>query len=272
LSGTRPSAGPPRPRRPRRTPAARRAPGPGGRGARSPFGRGDLAASLLLVFPLFLAYEVGVMFSPTVNGVDFVTRWVFAAVGYDRERFLLVHLVLALGFLGLLLYLRRRRTFRLRVFPAMLLESVFYAVTMGTVIAVLMERVLGLGFAAAGQAGIDPTQLAAGEHMRALVMSLGAGVHEELVFRLGLMGGGTAALMLAGLGRGVSVTISLIASALLFSAAHHAGPLGEPFEMSVFVYRALAGAVFGLVFYHRSLAHAAYTHFLYDLYVLLLRG
>jgi hypothetical protein len=272
VSGTRESGGPPRPRRPRRTPAARRAPGPGLRGAaRSPFGRGDLAGSLLLVFPLFLAYEVGVMFSPTVNGVDFVTRWVFAAVGYDRERFLLVHLVLAVGFLGLLLYLRSQRTFRLRVFPTMLLESIFYAVTMGTFIAVLMERVLGLGFAAAGPA-VDPAQLAAGERTRALVMSLGAGVHEELVFRLGIMGGGTAALMLAGLGRRTAVTISLVASALLFSAAHHAGPLGEPFDTSVFVYRAMAGAVFGLIFYHRSLAHAAYTHFLYDLYVLLLRG
>jgi membrane protease YdiL (CAAX protease family) len=105
-----------------------------------------------------------------------------------------------------------------------------------------------------------------------VVLSLGAGVHEELVFRLGLMGGGTAALLLAGLGRGPSVAIALVVSAVLFSAAHHAGPLGEPFDRGVFVYRALAGVVFGLVFYFRSLAHAVYTHFLYDVWVLILRS
>lgn len=268
MTGPRASAGS-RSRRagPRRSPAAA-----GGRARGSPFGRGDLAASLVLVFPLFLAYEVGVMFSPTVNGVDFVTRWVFAAVGYDRERFLLVHLVLAVGFLGLLIHLRRQRAFRLRMFPPMLIESILYAVTMGTAIAVVMERVLGLGVAGPGALGLDPVQVAGGEHTRIVVMSLGAGVHEELVFRLGMMGGGAAALMLAGLGRGASVTVALVASAVLFSAAHHAGPLGEPFDTSVFVYRAMAGAVFGLIFYFRSLAHAVYTHFLYDLYVLLLRS
>ena len=45
----------------------------------SAFGRGDLTASLVLVFPLLLAYEVGVLFSSTVNGVDVITRVVYAA-------------------------------------------------------------------------------------------------------------------------------------------------------------------------------------------------
>jgi membrane protease YdiL (CAAX protease family) len=143
-------------------------------------------------------------------------------------------------------------------------EAALYAVTMGTVIALLMERVLGLG--------LDPGSAALGHKAQAVVLSLGAGVHEELVFRLGIMGGATAALLLVGVERRLAVGVALVASALLFSAAHHAGPLGEPFDRAVFVYRALAGVVFGLVFYFRSLAHAAYAHFLYDLYVLLLRG
>jgi len=220
---------------------------------RSPYGAGDLPTSLLLIFPLFLAYEVGVAFSSTVNGVDFVTRWVFAGVGYDRQRYLLVHLVMALGFLALLLYLRRTRGFSLRVLPPVLIEAVIYALTLGTVIVFVMNRVL---------------RMELGPQMQSLVMSLGAGVHEEMVFRLGLMGGGTAALMLAGLGRPAAVLIALAASSLLFSAAHHAGPLGEPFDQTVFVYRSLAGVAFGLIFYFRSLAHAVYAHFLYDAYVM----
>jgi hypothetical protein len=238
------------------TPARRR------RGAAdvSPFGHGDIPTSLLLIFPLFLAYEVGVMFSPTVNGVDFVTRWVFAAVGYDRERYLYVHLGLAVAFLALLIYLRTKRGFTLKILPPVLIESVIYALTLGTAIVFIMDRVLGLG----------ATEL--GGRAQAAVMSLGAGVHEELVFRLGLMGGAIAALTLARVSRGPALVLALGASAALFSAAHHAGPLGEPFDTSVFVYRMLAGVAFGLIFYYRSLAHAVYAHFLYDVYVMVLRS
>lgn len=225
----------------------------------SPFGHGDLPTSLLLIFPLFLAYQIGVMFSTTVNGVDFVTRWVFAACGYDRELYLIVHGVLAALFLGLLLFLRHRRKFDLGVVPPLLLESVIYALTLGTVIVFVMDRLLGLSVTALDHSSQE------------IVMSLGAGVHEELVFRLGLMGGGAAALMLAGIGLGPAVAIALAVSAVVFSAAHHAGPLGEPFEQTVFVYRTLAGIAFGLIFYFRSLAHAVYAHFLYDVYVLVLR-
>jgi len=240
----------------RTTPAKRR------RGATdvSPFGHGDIPTSLLLIFPLFLAYEVGVMFSPTVNGVDFVTRWVFAAVGYDRERYLYVHLGLAVAFLALLIYLRAKRGFTLKILPPVLIESVVYALTLGTAIVFIMDRVLGLG----------ANEL--GGRAQAVVMSLGAGVHEELVFRLGLMGGAIAALTLVRVSRGPAVLLALAASAALFSAAHHAGPLGEPFDTSVFVYRMLAGVAFGLIFYYRSLAHAVYAHFLYDVYVMVLRS
>ena len=63
----------------------------------------------------------------------------------------------------------------------------------------------------------------------------------------------------------------VVCVALLFSGAHHVGPLGDPFTLPVFTYRVLAGVIFGLIFYYRSLAHAVYTHFLYDVYVLVLR-
>src|SRR5437899_1068459 len=102
-------------------------------------------------------------------------------------------------------------------------------------------------------------------------MSLGAGVHEELVFRLGAMDGALALLSRTRLPRPAAFAIALGASALLFSAAHHWGVHGEPFVTQVFLDRALAGVLFGLIFWYRSFAHAIYAHVLYDLYVLLLR-
>ncbi len=44
-------------------------------------GHGDLASSLVLIFPLLLIYEIGVLFSGRVNGADMVTRAVYAAAG-----------------------------------------------------------------------------------------------------------------------------------------------------------------------------------------------
>jgi hypothetical protein len=226
-------------------------------------GYGDLPTSLVLIFPLFLAYGIGVMFSSTVNGVDFVTRLIFAAVGRDRTYYLIAHLVLGGAFLALILYLRSRRAIQWHAVGPMLLESAIYALTVGTFIIFVMDQLLGFFIA---------PDLDLGQTGEALVTSLGAGVHEELVFRLGLMAGGAALLTKTGMRVGPAVAFALLGSALIFSAAHHLGPLGDRFELDVFTYRVLAGIVFGVIFYFRSLAHAVYTHFLYDADVLILRS
>lgn len=231
----------------------------------SVLGRGDLVTSLILIAPLYLAYEIGVMFSPTINGVDFVTRWLFLAVGSSRENFLLLHLVLAAAYIAWVSRARAQRRFEPESVVPLVLESGIYALTLGTFIVFVMQRVLGLWI------GGSLDSLSLGSTGEAVVISLGAGVHEELVFRLGLMAGGAALLVRAGLRHGSAVALALVGSALVFSWAHHVGAHGEPFELSAFVYRALAGVIFGFIFYYRSLAHAVYTHFLYDLYVLVIR-
>lgn len=234
-------------------------------GGRSVLGHGDLATSLILVFPLFLAYEIGVMFSSAINGVDFVTRHVFAAVDHDRDRYLLVQLVMAVAFLGYVLYMRKRRDLSRHIVLPMVLESAIYALTLGSFIVFVMQSLLGVALTIGAE-------LALGQTGEAIVIALGAGVHEEMVFRLGLMAGGAALLKWTGMKHGIAIAVALAVSAVLFSLAHHVGPHGETFQLGVFVYRTLAGFIFGLIFYYRSLAHAVYTHFLYDVYVLVIRA
>lgn len=231
-------------------------------------GRGDLATSLLLIFPLFLAYEIGILFTPAANGVDFVSQWVFVAVGRDPQLYAAAYGILALAFVAFLLYLRKRRAFSLDMVWPMLFESAIYALTLGSVIVFVLGDVLGIPLSMGGQGPLAGLEL--GDTGRAFVVSLGAGVHEELVFRLALFSGGAALLCWAGVDRGVALALALVASSLLFSAAHHIGPLGDPWALGVFLYRFLAGVLFALIYYFRSLAHAVYTHFLYDLYVLVL--
>ncbi|MBL4687558.1 MAG: CPBP family intramembrane metalloprotease [Nannocystaceae bacterium] len=107
-----------------------------------------------------------------------------------------------------------------------------------------------------------------------LVISAGAGFHEELIFRLGIMGG--LGWLLTGLTgdkrRWIAWVIAVAVSSVMFSMAHHIGPAGEAFTFMAFVYRTLAGVFFALVYQTRGFAVAAWTHALYDVYVLSLSG
>jgi len=102
-----------------------------------------------------------------------------------------------------------------------------------------------------------------------LCLALGAGAYEELLFRLLLIGGGALLLGKVFLwGRQASVGVMLVISSLLFAAAHHVGPLGEPFESYSFLYRAVCGLLLGVVFLTRGLGVAAWTHAVYNALVL----
>lgn len=233
------------------------------------FGYLDLATCLLFIFPLLLAYQIGVVFASTINGVDFVTHAMFALVDHERGDYLLLQLALCAVYVTVLVQWRRRGVLVRDSFLPMLLESSIYALTLGSVIIVIMQEVLGFSLAAGLSQGAPMALRKTGE---SLIVALGAGVYEELVFRLGVMAGGAAVLTRLDIRPSMAIIIAAAASAVLFSLAHHSGAHGEPFELAVFTYRLLAGGVFCLIFYYRSLAHAVYTHFLYDLYVLTIQS
>ncbi|HEY4056767.1 MAG TPA: CPBP family intramembrane glutamic endopeptidase [Kofleriaceae bacterium] len=215
------------------------------------YGRGDLGASLVLIFPLLLAYEIGVLFAGRVNGADVVTRLVFALVG-NRALYLLVHAVIALLFLLWIRKNDRWATLSVDIAAPVILEAAVYALTLSAVCTLVVTKLLGLGVVSAS-----------------VVAALGAGVHEELVFRLGLMAGLVSLLRKSSLDERVALPLALISSALIFSLAHHIGPYGEPITAHAVAFRTVAGCVFGLVFWYRSLAHAVYAHVMYDLIVTL---
>ena len=212
-------------------------------------GHGEVASSLVLVFPVLLAYEVGVLFAGRVNGADVVTRAIYAIVG-SRTPYLLFHAALAVTFLLWIRHARRWSTLSLAIAAPVILEAAIYALTLGAVGSLVVDRILGLGLAGSS-----------------LVSALGAGVHEELVFRLGLMTALVAALTRTALDRRMALGLAIAGSAVLFAVAHHAGAHGEPWSAHAFAFRCVAGAAFGLVFWFRSLAHAVYAHVLYDIVV-----
>lgn len=225
--------------------------------------RPNWRTEVLFVVPVFLLYQVGAFYSDQLNGVDLVSTLLFRLRIASEHAFLGVSLVASAAILWLFVLTRKRERFQMRMLGPVLLESALYALLMGNAILLVMTQVFGMPLPALGP---RPEGLSV---WMVIYISAGAGLHEELVFRVILFGGILWGLgRVTGLGPTVSVVLALGASAVLFSLAHHIPPNGEPFTTFVFVYRLLAGVLFGLLYHYRGFATAVYTHFLYDVLVL----
>lgn len=226
----------------------------------------NLLTSLILVFPLFVIYQIGVLFTlPMTNGVDFVTSLLIVTFHLTLTGYLIFLACVVVGFGLTLALLKRKQSFNGRVFLPVLLESTIYAMTMGSLIVLVMTRVLGIEPSLA--AGLAEQGL-----LTRLVMSLGAGVYEETVFRLGLLSGAIAVFdKLLGMRRWAAVVVAFLVSSVVFSLVHYLPGTNEHFAFGSFIFRVLAGIVFGALYKLRGLAVAVYTHALYDIFVLAVR-
>jgi len=115
------------------------------------------------------------------------------------------------------------------------------------------------------QAGVQPLGLGT-----QLVVSLGAGIYEELVFRVLLVSGIAGAGLALGWRRPVALAWAIVLSALIFSAFHYIGPLGDAFTLPSFTFRAIAGLLLSGLYAGRGFGIAAWTHALYDVGLALL--
>ena len=179
----------------------------------------NLLTSLVLVFPLFLVYQFGVLFTlPMLNGADFLTVFLFRNLGLSTGAYLAYTAAVAVAFVIAVALLRRRQRFDPKLIVPVFVESAIYALTMGSLIVFVMTRVLHVSPRLAG--GI------AGQGLGTrFVMSLGAGVWEETIFRLGIMTGLVVLLeRVLGMGRWVAVAVALarVVGAVLGDAPHPA--------------------------------------------------
>lgn len=151
-------------------------------------------------------------------------------------------------------------------FLFMLGESAILAVLLGLVVGTLTQRLLGGLMMSVPQV----TPLEAMPAGMKFMLSLGAGLYEELLFRVILVGGMAFGLRWLGLGVPISGVIATVVGALIFSAFHYIGEYGDPLELASFTYRAIAGVVFSALYLTRGFGITAWTHALYDVYVIVL--
>ena len=231
----------------------------------------SLTYSLLFALPLLVLYELGAwMIAGQTrgmrNGADVLLRTLLAAGGMGGT-VAFTALLIGAGLLLVALEQRRRRV-RVRgaVLAGMLAESAVYALVFGVVIGTLTRWLLGPATRLAADGGALVRLPVADQ----VVLSLGAGVYEELLFRVLLVGGLLALLLALGMRRPNAAWASAILAALLFSAFHYVGPYAYPLELQSFTFRFIAGLAFSGLYLVRGFGIAAWTHALYDVFLLLL--
>jgi membrane protease YdiL (CAAX protease family) len=226
--------------------------------------------SLLFALPLLLLYEFLEAVAPVRsgggvirNGADVMLTSLFTWLLGPRGPLVFMALVI-----GVSLWLIRRDksagSVRPGIFAAMLGESVILSLLFGVVIGTATMRLLGpLHVLAAGGGAVGGTALAR------LTLSLGAGLYEELLFRVIIVAALANGFRFLGVGKVASGIAATILGALVFSAFHYVGALGDQVTIQSFVFRFLAGLAFSAMYLTRGFGITAWTHALYDIAILL---
>lgn len=248
-----------------------------------------LSTGFLFALPLLLAYEVGILAtgSDVANGAGVLLRLLvsfFADVAGARQWHMAVFnglVVLAVFAAVIKTHDRGQPIWRPKLYAGMGCESLLYCLglllLMGWIPS-LMQGVSSFAPAiqAAAERGVSAAAPAAdpmADPVLGTVLSLGAGVYEEIFFRLFMLGG-TVWLLTSGFGveKGGAETAALLTSAILFSVFHHLGAMGDPWSWTVVIVRTVAGVFLGAIYLQRGLGIAIWAHALYDVVIVALRS
>lgn len=218
--------------------------------------------SLAFLLPLIVVYEVG-------------TRYFTTAALHGREQQIIAFTLM-------------QRFFRLfgvngQHLPALAVATILicwhlarhdrWHVQLNTLIGMAAESILlALPLIALGRetARYFPLLAVRSSGRDVVIMSLGAGVYEELVFRLAFFA--LLSLVVKDALRVSPVWSALwvvVLSAFAFSAYHYLSP-AEHFQWRSFLFRTAAGAYFGVLFLLRGFGITAGCHAAYDILILYL--
>ncbi len=229
--------------------------------------------SLLFALPLLVAYEILAALQPVGprgslrSGADVILESLFVALAGRWGPLIFMTCVIGAGIWLVARDMRRHGGgLRVAVFAGMLLETAVLAVAFGVAVGGLTSQVTRPDVAAA----IGPSQVETLSAGTRLMLSLGAGIYEELLFRVVLV---TA---LAWLAEGVfgwrpasAGLWAVLLGAIVFSAVHYLGPYGDRLTPYSFIFRMIAGVFFSALYVMRGFGITAWTHALYDVALLL---
>tara|TARA_Y100001936_G_scaffold162326_1_gene158507 strand:+ start:2959 stop:3654 length:696 start_codon:yes stop_codon:yes gene_type:complete len=217
----------------------------------------SLFYSLVVTLPLFIIYEIGIfyMFQANVayvkNGADLLIEEFIKMIGLNGY-YTASSIFIIVLYIVLISQRKNFKTFKIsmKYITIMIFESLVYA----AVLMMVLQNIYLIQ-------GLTTSLL------NNFILSIGAGLYEELIFRFFLL------FILAKSFSFVfktkeftSLILSIIVSSVLFSTFHYIGP--ESFTSLSFSLRFIAGIYLSIIYINRGFGIVALTHAFYDLFVI----
>ena len=217
--------------------------------------------SVVSALPLLVVYEILVIMTQSRywgirNAADMWIRTFLMAFDLRAQHLTFVMIGIAFA----LIPVAKTRSYGVKLkanfFLLMLAEAFTYSLVLGGV----LQSILRLSGLATGGPGNGALQNFA--------LSLGAGLFEEIIFRVLLLNLLFFILNYIFKNKVTTAVISVLAASFLFSLSHYIGSMADSWELYSFMFRWIAGMIFTVLYFMRGFAITAYTHALYDIWVL----
>ena len=217
--------------------------------------------SVVAALPLLVAYEILVILTQSRdwgirNAADMWIRTFLMAFDLRPQHLTFVMIGIAFALIPLAMARSSGVKLKAKYFLLMFAEAFAYSVVLG----VVLQSILRLSGLAAGSPGNGALQNFA--------LSLGAGLFEEIIFRVILLNLLYLLLNFVFKNKVTAAVISVLAASFLFSLSHYIGSMADSWELYSFMFRWIAGMLFTVLYFMRGFAITAYTHALYDIWVL----
>jgi len=221
--------------------------------------------SLVFVSPLLIAYEGGILLlgsSAMRNGADAWLRTLLGGIGFGQ------YFLLPVLTVGILLAWHHVNRDPWRV-PSWVLSGMAGECLSLSLVLVFIAYLQGVVLGSLFNLSLPLANFITDFFAKAISFC-GAGIYEEVLFRLILLTGLTVIFNLFGATKPQAMWAAVGLSSLLFSLAHYVGAEGDTFALDSFLFRFIAGAFFAVLFVQRGFGIVAGTHALYDIIVGLL--
>ena len=217
--------------------------------------------SAVAALPLLVTYEILIILSQSRywgirNAADVWIRTFLMAFDLQAQHITFVLIGISLALIPIAKSRARGIKLKANYFALMFAECLAFSLVLGVVLQSIL-RLGGLSFGGPGS-GL----------MQNLALSIGAGLFEEIIFRVILLN--LLYLLLSTLLRKkvVAAVVSVLLASFLFSLSHYVGTMADTWQLYSFIFRWSAGLLFTVLYFIRGFAITAYTHALYDIWVL----
>ena len=217
--------------------------------------------SAVAALPLLIIYEILIVLSQSRywgirNAADVWIRTFLMAFDLQAQHITFVLIGISLALIPIAKSRARGIKLKANYFALMFAECLAFSLVLG----VLLQSILRLGGLSSGGPGSGL--------MQNLALSVGAGLFEEIIFRVILLN--LLFLLLSPLLKKklVAAVFSVLLASFLFSLSHYVGTMADTWQLYSFMFRWAAGLLFTVLYFVRGFAITAYTHALYDIWVL----